>query len=258
LTTLPAPRCVLLTGATGGIGASLAEAYAESGVTLILHGRNEERLAEVAHACRGKGARVLTQIMDLRDSAALAAWLGEIGRTEPVDLLIANAGVNTNIGENGAGERWADTEALLDINVKATIATVHGVLPGMRERGSGQIALMSSLAAFYGLPVTPSYSASKAALKTYGEALRGWLAAEGIRVNVVMPGYVESAMCRDMPGPKPFLWQPDRAARHIRRALAADRPRISFPAPLSWGCWWLSVLPPASSQRILRWLDYDA
>ncbi|HPU79808.1 SDR family NAD(P)-dependent oxidoreductase, partial [Accumulibacter sp.] len=105
-------------------------------------------------------------------------------------------------------------------------------------------------------PVAPSYCASKAAIKVYGEAMRGWLAAEGIRINVVMPGYVESSMCRAMPGPKPFLWSAERAARYIRRGLERNRARISFPFPLNLGTWFLSVLPPTVSARILRLLNY--
>jgi len=145
---------------------------------------------------------------------------------------------------------------LLEVNVVAAWATVNAVLPAMRLRGHGQIALISSLAAFYGLPVAPSYCASKAAIKVYGEAMRGWLAAEGIRINVVMPGYVESSMCRAMPGPKPFLWSAERAARYIRRGLERNRARISFPFPLNLGTWFLSVLPPTVSARILRLLNY--
>src|SRR6266704_1129877 len=196
-------KTVLITGATGGIGGALADAYAEPGATLILHGRNAARLAELAAFCEGKGARVLTEAFDIRDRDLLFAWLARVCETEAVDLAIANAGVNINIGADGEGERWA-------------------------------------------------------ALKAYGEALRGWLAGEGIRINVVMPGYVESAMCEAMPGPKPFLWPAERAARTIRRALAADRARITFPFPLDLGCWFLSVLPPETSRRILRWLDYGA
>jgi NAD(P)-dependent dehydrogenase (short-subunit alcohol dehydrogenase family) len=147
-------------------------------------------------------------------------------------------------------------EALLDINLKAGMAMVHAALPAMRQRGRGQIALVSSLAGYFGLPVTPSYCASKAALKAYGEALRGWLAPEGIRVNVIMPGYVESPMCDAMPGPKPFLWQPAKAARFIQRGLARDKARISFPFPLNLGTWFLAVLPAAVSLRILSLLGY--
>lgn len=250
------PRCVLITGATGSIGGALAEEYAAPGMTLILHGRDRPKLSRVEQRVRALGARVLTHSCDLQDCRALMEWLGEVGATEPIDLLIANAGMNTSIGSDRAGERWDRTAMLLDINVRGTVATVNGVLPAMRRRGRGQIALVSSLAAYHGLPVTPSYSASKAAIKAYGEALRGWLSGEGIRVNVIMPGYVESAMCREMPGPKPFVWPAGRAARFIRRRLAADQARISFPVPLSWGCWWLSVIHPTVAGQLLRWLDY--
>jgi len=250
------PRTILITGATGGIGGALAEVYAEPGNTLILQGRNSVRLAELKSICEAQGAKVITRILDVRDSEELFTWLTEICKQEPVDLVFVNAGVNINIGSDGAGERWEDVQTLFDVNVRAAMATVNAVLPSLRARGSGQIALMSSLAAYFGLPVTPSYSASKAAVKAYGEALRGWLGPEGIRVNVIMPGYVESRMCREMPGPKPFLWPAEKAARVIKRGLACDQPRISFPFLLSSGSWWLSVLHPVISERILRLLNY--
>jgi len=250
------PSSVLITGATGAIGAALAEVYAEPGITLFLQGRDATRLSEVAALCQTRGARVQTHVVDLADAVSLADWLHELEDQDPVDLVIANAGINTHVAHDGAAERWEDVEALLAVNVRSTMALVHAVLPGMRRRGTGQIALISSLAAYFGLPVTPSYCASKAALKAYGEALRGWLAPEGIQINVVMPGYVDSAMCRAMPGPKPFLWPPDRAARRIRRGLARNQARITFPFPLNLGTWLLSVIHPAVSQYILRLLDY--
>lgn len=250
------PRTVLITGATGAIGGALAKVYAESGNTLILQGRNEDRLAALAEVCEARGARVITKSLDLRDGDAFHAWLEAISQQETLDLVIVNAGVNTNIGKNGEGEKWEDVQALIDINVLAAMATVSAVLPSMRARGDGQIALISSLAAYFGLPITPSYSASKAAIKVYGEALRGWLSAEGIRINVVMPGYVESQMCSDMPGPKPFMWSANKAARFIKRGLAHNQARISFPFPLNLGTWFLSVLPPSVSEWILRQLNY--
>lgn len=256
MTRASSTQTVLITGATGGIGGALVDVYAEPGNTLILQGRNAARLGELSAQCEAGGARVLTRVLDVRNRDELSAWLREVCDQEAVNLVIVNAGVNTNIGPEGKGERWEDIEALIEVNVLAAMATVDAVLPSMRARGAGQIALISSLAAYFGLPVTPSYCASKAAVKVYGEALRGWLEPEGIRVNVVMPGYVESQMCRDMPGPKPFLWPADKAARFIQRGLARNRPRISFPFPLNFGTWWLSVLPPATSQRILRLIGY--
>lgn len=250
---------MLITGATGGIGGALALAYAEAGTELlILQGRKAERLAELAQLCHQKGARVVTHALDVRDHDSLIAWLESVCDAHTPDLVIANAGVNINTGPNQEGESWQDVHRLLDVNIKAVFATVHGVLPAMRRRGYGQIALLSSLAAWRGLPETPSYSASKAAVKIYGEAMRDSLASHGIRFNVIMPGYVESQMCFDMPGPKPFLWPAKRAAHVIRRGLLANRARISFPFPLNLGCFLLSVIHPAVSGWILRRLGYGA
>lgn len=253
---MKAPGTILITGASGGIGQALALEYAEPGRRLILQGRRSEALLALAAACVQRGACVRTQVLDLRDVQALADWLVPLAEAEPLDLVIVNAGLNTSIGPAGQGESAGDARALIEVNLLAAMATVDAVLPAMRRRGRGQIALMSSLAAYFGLPVTPTYCATKAALKAYGEALRGWLAADGVKVNVVMPGYVQSPMCEAMPGPKPFLWPAARAARAIRQGLARDRARISFPFPLNLGTWFLAVLPAGVSLRILGWLGY--
>jgi len=248
----PEPARVLITGATSAIGSALARLYAGSGVTLYLHGRNLALLEDVVADCRAAGADVVLHQQDVRDFELLRNWLVSL---PALDLAIANAGVNSH-GEKGEPEDWDAVDALLDVNLKAAMLMADAVLPAMRARGRGQLVFMSSLAGYFGLPVTPAYSASKAGIKAYGEALRGWLAPEGIRVNVVMPGYVKSPMCDAMPGPKPFLWSPERAARVIQRGLARNKARISFPFPLNWGCWWLAVLPAEISSRIVRWMGY--
>jgi len=244
---------IVITGATSAIGAALAVAYARPGVQLVLHGRNALRLEEVAEGARALGAQVELLSFDLRDFATLRDALS---RLPVIDLLVLNAGINTSTGPDGQAEPWDEVEALLDVNLKSAMVAVHAVYPAMRARGRGQIALISSLAAYFGLPVTPAYSASKAGLKAYGEALRGWLMPYGIKVSVVMPGYVKSAMCDDMPGPKPFLWTPQRAAAAIRSGLQANRARISFPFPLNLGTWFLAVMPAGLSTRIVRWMGY--
>ncbi|MGE8066733.1 SDR family NAD(P)-dependent oxidoreductase [Pseudomonas sp. NPDC089569] len=252
------PRCILITGATGGIGGALAPAYAAPGVTLILQGRRTERLEEMAEQCRAAGARVLLHALDVQDLEAVREWVTRISEVEQPDLIIVGAGLNTATGPNAEDEDWALSQSVIEVNVMAAIATVQAALPAMRARKHGQIALFSSLAGWRGLPATPSYSASKAAIKAYGESMRDLVAADGVRINVIMPGYVESKMCIEMPGPKPLLWNPEKAAQRICRGLALNRARISFPFPLNLGCWALGVIPPRMSSVILRWLDYGA
>lgn len=247
---------VLITGASGGIGSALARQYAAPGTKLILQGRSQTKLGAVADACREAGAEVAVSSFDLRDAEALQRWLLKQDADSPLDLVIANAGLNTNMGADNAGEEWSDIDALLKVNVTAVMATLHTVLPAMRARRSGQIAIISSLAAWRGLPETPSYSASKAAVKAYGEAMRDAVAADGVKINVVMPGYVHSQMAYDMPGPKPFMWSAEKAARVIKRGLARNSARISFPFPLNFGCWLLAGIHPAVSGWILRRLNY--
>lgn len=246
-------RRILITGATSAIGEALADIYAQRDVTLYLHGRNEAKLVDVVERCREKGATVESRCLDVRNFPELQYWLETLA---PLDLVIINAGMNIHIGSAGEPEPWEMVDALLDVNLKAALVVTQAVLPAMRARGHGQIAFVSSLAGYFGLPMTPAYCASKAGLKAYGEALRGWLAQEGIRINVIMPGYIKSPMCDNMPGPKPLIWLPERAATVIRHGLERDKARISFPFPLNLGSWFLAVLPVSLSIQILRWLGY--
>ena len=252
------PRTILLTGATGAIGGALARAYAQAGKTLILQGRNPDQLGRISGLCRERGAEVREVQMDLTDVGVGREWMAETLTRHDPDLVILNAGVNIDVGEDGSGERWDHAHALIELNLVATMGLADLVGRHMRARGGGQLVLMSSLAGEFGIPVTPSYSASKAGLKAYGEALRGWLGPRGVRVNVVMPGYVASVMCDAMPGPKPFLMPPERAAAIIRRGLARDRARIAFPFWLSIGTRWLGLLPTDWALAILRRLGYRA
>ena len=269
-TTNANPKAILITGATGGIGGALAIAYAANGITLYLQGRDQAKLASLQARCEALGARVEVAALDVTNRVALDEWLGKLCQTTPPDLVIPAAGINISAmgnavsddaaqgGSHFVGEKWAEVDALIEINIRAVMATVDHVLPIMRARGHGQIALFSSLAAYYGLPVTPSYCASKAAIKAYGEALRGGLAGQGIWVNVIMPGFVESYMCNEMAGPKPFMWSPEKAAIAIKAGLKNNHARISFPFPLNLGCWFLAVLPAAVSARLVKWFDYSA
>jgi len=186
------PRAVLITGATSGIGRALAREYARPGVTLSLCGRDAGRLADVAGTCRGAGAAVDSRILDVTDAAAVRAWIEAADAEAPLDLVIANAGISG--GSAGGGEDADAARRIFAVNVAGVMNTVLPAIAPMQERGSGQIALMSSLASFRGLPGAPAYSASKAAVRTWGEALRGALAGDGIEVSVICPGFIETPM----------------------------------------------------------------
>jgi Short-chain dehydrogenases of various substrate specificities len=250
------PKTILITGATGAIGSALAEQYATSGVTLLLFGRDELKLGQLAGRCRSLGAQVVTLVCDLADHRCFMEQLQQICEQNCPDLVIANAGVSSTADKDG--ESWQAIEEVVAVNMLAAMATVQMVVPFMRQQGRGQIALISSLAAWYGLPVTPAYSASKAAIKNYGEALRAGLAPEGISVSVVMPGFVSSAMSRTVPGPKPFQMSAEQAAQAISKGLVKGCSRISFPFPLNLGCWVLAVLPSALSGWLVKRLGYRA
>ena len=193
---------------------------------------------------------------DLRDTDTTVRELRSISQHELIDLAIVNAGVTMMIGDGEQVESMGVAREVLSVNLDGALATVAGVLPEMRRRQHGQIALMSSLAAYIGLPRTPIYSASKAAVRVYGEALRAWLAPQGIGVSVVLPGYVDTSMTDSLSGPKPAVLSPERAARLIRRGLEWNRARIAFPRHLAWGLLWLSVLPAPIAERIMGMLGF--
>ena len=247
-----APRSILITGASAGIGAALAEEYAAPGTHLAICGRDAARLAAVAERCRQRGATVAEACVDVTDAAAVAAWVDVAAAVAPVDLVIANAGVQGGPTRAGAGETRDEVERVMQVNFGGVCNTVYAALPAMRRRGRGQIALIASLAALRGLPVTPGYCASKAAVRIYGEALRSWLAAEGIEVSIVLPGFVETRMSNTVSGLKPLMISPQQAAQIIRRGLAKRRRQIVFPRLLYLGLQLLRSLPPGLGDRILR------
>ena len=242
-------RTVLITGASSGIGAALALHYARSGGTLGLLGRNAERLQTVAVECRRLGAAATTAVIDARDRAEMTKWIGTFDRTAPVDLAIANAGVMEGTRPGGEIEPADPAYALVETNVLGVLNTVQPLLTPMIARRRGQIAIMSSLAGFVPLPDAPSYSASKAAVLSYGLSLRALLEPRGIRVSVICPGYVTTPMMLRESGPKPFEMPPAKAAALIARGLARNKASIVFPFWFGLATRIGGMLP----DRIRRW-----
>lgn len=247
------PKSILITGASSGIGEALALNYATPGMTLALSGRNSGRLNAVADACRAKGATVEAHIVDVADRTEMENWLAFAEARAPLDLVIANAGISGGTsGTPGRGEGPHQTRRIFDINVNGLLNTLLPVIDPMQQRGHGQIALMSSAASFRGMPSAPAYSASKAAVRAYGEALRGTLAPAGIRVSVICPGFVRSRITDANRFHMPLLMDADRAARIIRRGLERNKARIAFPFPTYFGAWLLGALPPRLTEPLVR------
>ena len=245
-------RAVAITGASSGLGAALALAYAGTDSVLGLIGRDEARLAATAAACRAAGSGVDCAVIDVTDAAALAAWLEGFDDAHKVDLLIANAGTSAGPEPEDPGEPAATTLRQIGVNLEGAVHTIAPLVPRLCARGRGRIVAIASVAAYRGLPYSPGYSASKAGLRAYAEALRPNLARYGVGVTVICPGFFASPMTDRWDGPTPFLASGERAARRIKRGIDRGRSRIDFPWPLVVGMRFCDLAPAMLGDRILR------
>lgn len=250
------PHHILITGGSSGIGEALALYYAAPGVTLYLSGRNAERLNAVAAAARARGADVHEAVINVTEREKMAQWIEAADAAHPLDLVFANAGISGGTGGGAGGpmqcEPLSQARAIFDVNLGGVLNTIEPVLPRMIDRGQGQIAIISSLAAYRGWPGAPAYSASKGAVRFYGEALRGALHHSGVKINVICPGFVVSRMTDVNRFPMPFLMTAARAAKIIANGLAKDKSRIAFPLPTHLMAWLVSVFPDFLIQGVLR------
>lgn len=241
---------IVITGASSGIGLALALDYAAPGVALALTGRDSARLEAAAEACRQKGAEVHAGAIDVVDRDALSAWLTAFDDAHPVDLILANAGISID-KDNSSLDDFSIIRQTLDVNMGGVLNTVEPLLARMIARTSGQIAIVSSLASFIGLPYAASYNASKAAARVWGESIRYVLKKDGIGVSVICPGFVVSRLTESAPFPMPFMVSAEKASAIIRKGIAANRARIAFPLGIKAAVWLGCVLPGSWSARLL-------
>ena len=234
---------ILITGASSGIGSALALRIAAPDKRLFLIGRNSEKLEAVAAKCTQSQADVIIHKADVTATTDIQNLIENIDTEFPIDLIICNAGVTNTVGKKGEAETWDEITNLIDTNLYGVLACLNPLITRMQQRKQGQIAIVSSLAAFYGMPVTPIYCASKSALKGYGESLRGWLKYDGIKVNMIYPGFVKSDLSDQFNTHRPFMISTEKAADIIVKGLENNRASISFPLLLTFGIRFLNILP---------------
>ena len=218
-------KTVLLTGATGGLGRAMAQALAERGATLVLSSRKPEELDALALKLPGEGHRRI--VSDLADPGAAEALAAEAG---DVDVVIANAGLGANASiEEFSGEEIA---GVVTVNLEAPIRLVRALVPAMRERGSGHIVLVSSLAGKAATARTALYTATKAGLRGFALALRQDLARNSVGVSIICPGFVAEAGMFARSGRKPPMnlgtTTPDAVAAATVRAIERNKAEVDI------------------------------
>jgi short-subunit dehydrogenase len=227
------PRHIAITGASGGLGRALAKAYAAEGVLLHLCGRNIEEMDTTARLTREEGAEVEVALFDVTEQGSLEDWLLKADSKKPLDLVIANAGICRRIKDDGL-EDPTDMGQMFDVNAKAMLRTALAAASLMIPRQRGQLALVSSQAGRVPLLGNPGYSASKAAVRFYGQSLRHSLADKGIEVTVVCPGFIQTPLLESFKGNLINIWPPEKAALYIVKKLATNPKEIRFPWSLNF------------------------
>ncbi|MFZ6875343.1 SDR family oxidoreductase [Undibacterium sp. Di27W] len=222
-------KTVFITGASSGIGAALARAYAEQGATLGLLARRQEVLEELRLSLPN-AAQHRIYAVDVTDHAALARaahdFMQAVGQ---VNIVIANAGISVGtLSEFGEDIKVFDS--ILQTNLLATVATFSPFINGMKayaKNSDCRLVGIGSVAGIRGLPGAGAYCASKAAVINYCESLRVELRDSGIRVVTIAPGYIDTPMTRDNPYPMPFLMPVQAFCRAALKSIdRADSYRV--------------------------------
>ncbi len=220
-------KIVWITGASSGIGREMALQLARAGVRVAASARSADALARLA----ALHANITAFPVDVTDAAALSTTHARIeAELGPIDLAILNAGVYSPLT---IAELDAKTiSAAFGVNVLGITNALVPLVPAMLKRGSGHIALVSSIAGYRGLPRGAAYAPTKAAVISLAECLECELHDKNIEISVICPGYVETSMTEQNHFAMPFILKPDDAAQRIIKGLAKRKYEIAFPWPM--------------------------
>ena len=211
-------KSIFITGASSGLGEAIAVEFARRGYAVAIAARRLERIAALATRLREAGAAaVLPLELDVTDFPAIDAALEraarEFGR---LDIVVANAGVGYTLPA-GRG-KFELVRRTIDTNLTAAIATIEFALPRLRAQGGGQVVAITSVAGARGMPLLGAYSATKAGLHRYLQALRAEVRHEPIVVTELAPGYIDTDMNRGSKS-RPFVIPLERGGAILARLI---------------------------------------
>ncbi|MFT3821492.1 MAG: SDR family NAD(P)-dependent oxidoreductase [Rubrivivax sp.] len=198
-------RVALVTGATGGLGAAIAQAFAAAGATLVLSDLDPGRCEAAAVQFRSTGTSAVGVAADLGDASAIdrlaSAAVRHCGR---VDVLVCNAGVQGPAGPIGeaADQDW---DEVMDINLRSALRLARALVPGMASRREGSVILMSSIAGLRGNKAIGLYGLSKAALAQLARNLAIEWGPMGVRANAISPGLIRTPLATELLANEAFM-----------------------------------------------------
>ena len=249
---MPARPLVFITGASSGIGRALAERYHRAGWRLALVARRELEIKSwaSAHQLSASSYQIYGADVAQMDSI-IAAGQACLQHQGLPDVVIANAGISVGM----------DTAERADLDVMARVfatnnlglaATFHPFISAMTQRGSGRLVGIGSVAGIRGLPGHGAYCASKAAVISYCESLRGELRGSGVRVVTICPGYVDTPLTRQNRYGMPFLMTPEAFAERAFKAIETGRSYRVIPWQMGVAAKLLRLLPNPWFDRLLQ------
>ncbi len=225
-------KVVLITGASSGIGRGLAVEFGKRGGTVGLVARRAEALREIVNEIESGGGKAFALPGDVQDANSIKASAEKL-RNEggPIDLLIANAGLITTT--DAADLNPDEVAKVIKVNVLGAVNSVAAVVPGMISCGQGHLVVISSLAAYRGLPKSAAYCASKAAVSAFFESLRLDLQPRGIDVTIIHPGFIKTPSTAGRRAQMPFLMELDDAVQKIVEIIERRKKSAAFPWQLA-------------------------
>jgi len=241
-TATPADGAAWVTGASSGIGKALALDLAGEGFTVFATARSEDALKELAGQSADLKGRIVAAAGDVTDSGAMAEIAGRIdAEATGLALAVFNAGVYLPV--HGETLKVADFDKTFAVNLSGVVNGLVPAIERMKSRGHGQIAIVSSVTGYGGMPTSAAYGATKAALINMAESLKFDLDKFGVRIQVINPGFVDTPATADNAFEMPALLQPEEAAKRIAKGLKTASFEITFPRRFTYVLKALQFLP---------------